>query len=96
MKNYLMGFEATRIQGGMQAFEKTGIYPDYLHFKSAYYQHTWKEQCTSETQEGSLSIHGKVVYLYKLSENACLIKPFHEEAPVSEWVPVPFGHMMMD
>ena len=92
----LAGFEVTRIQGGMAEFAKAGIYSDYLYFDSGYYRHKWKQKCTTDHQEGSLELTGRIVFEYKLSEKNCKIRAINDDLSFSEWTVVQVNSMMMD
>ncbi len=96
MNKYLNGFEVIRRQGGMEAFKESGIYPDFMIFYSTYYDYTWTEQFTSETQEGPLSMNGRILYEYKLSGDKCTIRAVIDGISVSDVVEVQVNDLMMD
>ncbi len=95
-KRQLKDFEVTRIQGGMMEYKETGIYPDYLHFHSGFYQKKWKQKCTTDDQAGSLELDGRTVFEYKLSETGCKIRAIMDDSTFSAWFDVPVNTMMAD
>lgn len=60
---------ASRRQGGLMEFEKTGIYPDYLYFHSAKYKKSWRHKVKETPLTGKLVKDRKVVYEYKLTDH---------------------------
>jgi hypothetical protein len=56
----------SREKGGMFEFEKTGIYPDYLVFKSSFLKKTWRQKVKSETQKGTIKSNGFIILHYQL------------------------------
>ncbi|MBK8346123.1 MAG: hypothetical protein IPL08_00300 [Saprospiraceae bacterium] len=95
-KENVTDLTVTRVQGGMIEFEQTGKYPDYLHFHSSYYRHSWKQACTSDHQEGALKMEGKPVYEYKLSDSHCNIRAILDDDSYSDWFIVDIDHVLQD
>ena len=75
----------THIQGGMREFERTGIYPEYLHFNLPGTRQNWKIRITQTPQEGVLRSKGKVLYEYSFDGNLCKFRKMKSDGSFSEW-----------
>ena len=92
----LKDFVITRIQGGMREFEKTGKYPDYLHFYSSHYRRRWKQRCVSDDQTGTIRYKGEVIFEYRLTDTACTGRAILGGEAVSEWEDIKMEHRLQD
>jgi hypothetical protein len=76
----------SREQGGFKEFEKTGIYPDYLVFKSSLLKKTWKHRVKSDKQIGVIKSKGFLLFNYELTPNRFRLKYINPEGKQSKWV----------
>jgi hypothetical protein len=76
----------SREQGGFREFEKTGVYPDYLVFKSLLLKKSWKQRVKSEKQNGVIKSNGSPLFNYELSPNRFRLKYIDPEGKQSKWV----------
>lgn len=72
-------------KGGMIAFEKTGIYPEYLVFNSKTLKRTWRVKLNSEKQQGFLRMNGVVVFNYFFDGLNCKMQELKNGQIYSEW-----------
>ena len=82
----LESINVSREQGGFKEFEKTGIYPDYLVFKSSLLKKTWKQRVKSEKQNGVIKSNGSPLFNYELTSNRFRLKYIDPEGKQSKWV----------
>ena len=71
--------------GGMMEFERTGVYPEYLVFKSKTHHRTWRFKRKEKTQEGILKIKGEVICHYIFKDRGCKIQEVKNGIAVGEW-----------
>ena len=71
--------------GGMIAFEKTGIYPEFLVFHSAQLRRTWRFKQINEKQNGVLKVNGQVAFNYFFDEKGCKMQFVNDGVVGEEW-----------
>jgi hypothetical protein len=82
----LKSINVTRVQGGFREFERTGIYPDHLVFKSSLLKKTWKQRVKSEKQNGVIKSKGNTLFNYELTPNRFRLKYIDPDGEQSLWV----------
>ena len=83
--------------GGMLEFRETGIYPDYLIFKSFTLGKRWKvKRADKEIQSGSLRVNRKVVCNYVFKDDRCKIQEVIGGVPSPEWDEIEVDRLMCD
>ena len=80
-----MALQITHIQGGMREFERTGIYPEYLHFNLPGTRLNWTIRIKQRPQEGVLKSKGEVIYEYSFDGNWCKYRKRNSDGSFSEW-----------
>lgn len=63
-KNTVSDIKLSIHSGGMIAFEKTGITPQYLVFHSQKLRRTWRLKLKKDTQNGVLKVNGQIAFHY--------------------------------
>ena len=76
----------SREKGGMFEFEKTGIYPDYLVFKSSFLKKSWRQKVKSETQKGTIRSNGINLFQYQLTRSGIKIRYVYPNGRYTKWV----------
>ena len=76
----------TDVQGGMQEFQRTGIYPEYLLFNLPGTRQNWKIRVKQTPQEGMLKSKGKVLYEYSFDGNWCKFRKVKTDGSFSKWM----------
>ncbi len=66
-----MDIKLTVQKGGFIAFEKTGIYPEFLVFNSAQLKRTWRFKRLKEIQDGVLKVNGQIAFHYFFEGFGC-------------------------
>jgi hypothetical protein len=56
-------------QGGRIEFEETGVYPQYLIFRSRKHNKTWKQNVKGDKKKGTLLAESKILYTYAFSDD---------------------------
>lgn len=79
-----MDFTLTIQRGGMLAFEKTGIYPEFLLFHSAQLGTSWRVKLRSEKQNGFLKLKGQIAFHYYFDDDSCKIQSVANGVVTSE------------
>lgn len=82
--------------GGMQEFEKTGIYPDYLIIHSPKLKRTWRIKVRNEIQEGNLKRNGIIIFNYKLDGYSFKLQQISENGELGKWQNINLGITMFD
>ena len=80
-----MDFRLTIQKGGSRAFEKTGIYPDFLIFHSPQLRRTWRFKQTKEIQNGVLKVNGKIAFHYFFDGTDCKMQSVIDGLVTDEW-----------
>jgi hypothetical protein len=80
-----MDFTLSIQQGGFIAFEKTGIYPEFLVFHSAKLRRTWRFKQTNETQNGVLKVRGQIGFYYFFDGTGCKMQSVIDGVGTDEW-----------
>ncbi|ESU25026.1 hypothetical protein FEDK69T_02150 [Flavobacterium enshiense DK69] len=82
-----MDFTLTIQRGGFAAFEKTGIYPEFLLFHSAQLGTSWRVKLRSEKQNGFLKLKGQIAFHYYFDDGFCKMQSVTNGVVTSEWYP---------
>jgi hypothetical protein len=82
----LESITVSREQGGFREFEKTGLYPDYLVFKSSLLKKIWRQRVKSEKQIGVIKSKGCPLFNYELTPNRFRLKYIDPDGKQSLWV----------
>lgn len=72
-------------KGGSIAFEKTGIYPEFLLFHSAKLKRSWHFKQTKDTQNGVLKINGQIAFHYFFDGSGCKMHSVINGIVGEEW-----------
>lgn len=72
-------------KGGFIAFEKTGIYPEFLVFNSAQLKRTWRFKRLKEIQDGVLKVNGQIAFHYFFDGFGCKMQSVNNGIVTSEW-----------
>lgn len=86
----------THIMGGMQEFERTGIYPDYLIIRSPKLKRTWRIKVRNEIQQGSLKRKGMIIFNYQLDDSGFKLQEVSENGNLGEWKNIDYIEMLCD
>ena len=70
-KNTVPDIKLSIQSGGMFAFEKTGVYPEFLVFHSAQLRRTWRLKLKKDTQNGVLKVNGQIAFHYFFDGLGC-------------------------
>ena len=71
--------------GGMIAFEKTGIYPEFLQFNSKSLKRTWRLKLRKKNQQGVLKMNGLIVFKYFFNGSVCKMQCVDAGFVTGEW-----------
>ena len=63
-KNRVPDITLTIQSGGINEFDKTGVYPEFLVFHSAQLRRTWRLKLKKDTQNGVLKVNGQIAFHY--------------------------------
>ncbi len=92
-----MRLQITLQQGGIRAFERTGIYPEYLLFNLPDTPMNWRIKIKEKPQIGVLKSKGMVVYKYKFDGHFCKFRKAFKKDKFSRWMePEIMSTMMID
>lgn len=80
-----MDIKLTIQKGGFIAFEKTGIYPEFLLFHSAALKRSWRFKHVKEIQDGFLKVNGQIAFHYFFDGLGCKIQSVNNGIVTSEW-----------
>jgi hypothetical protein len=72
-------------KGGSIAFEKTGIYPEFLLFHSAKLKRSWRFKQTKDTQNGVLKLNGQIAFHYFFDGLVCKMHILIDGVVGEEW-----------
>nr|WP_315213563.1 hypothetical protein [uncultured Flavobacterium sp.] len=72
-------------RGGHVAYEKTGIYPDFLRLHSAKHKRSWRFKQTKDTQNGVLKVNGQVAFYYSFDGFGCKMQSVIDGVVTDEW-----------
>lgn len=84
-KNTIYDIKLTIQSGGMIAFEKTGILPNFLIFHSRELGRTWRLKLKEDTQNGELKINGQVAFQYFFTPSGCKMQTVTDRIVEDEW-----------
>jgi hypothetical protein len=84
-KNTVQDMTLTIQSGGMNEFEKTGIYPEYLLFHSSQLGRTWRFKQLKEVQNGVLKVNGQIAFHYFFDESGCKMQTVTDGVVIDEW-----------
>jgi hypothetical protein len=76
----------SREKGGMLEFEKTGIYPDYLIFKSSFLKKSWRQRFKSEAQKGTIRSNGIILFHYQLTRSGIKLRYVDPDGTYTKWL----------
>ncbi len=79
-----MDFTLTIQKGGFKAFEKTGIYPEFLLFYSVQLGTIWRVKLRNEKQNGFLKLKGQIAFYYFFDNGSCKIQSVTNGVVTSE------------
>lgn len=71
--------------GGMIAFEKTGVYPQFLVFHSRELRSTWRLKLKKDTQNGILKANGQIAFHYFFDGLGCKMQSITDGIVSAEW-----------
>jgi hypothetical protein len=71
--------------GGMIAFEKTGVYPEFLVFHSRELRRTWRFKKEKEIQNGMLKVNGQIAFHYFFDDFGCKMQSITDGIVSDEW-----------
>lgn len=91
-----MDISVTHMMGGMQEFERTGIYPDYLIIHSTKLKRTWRIKVREEIQQGSLKRNGMIIFNYQLDDSGFKLQEVSENGDLGECQNIEYFDMMCD
>ncbi len=80
-----MDFRLTIQKGGSRAFEKTGIYPEFLIFHSPHLRRAWRFKQTKEIQNGALKVNGQIAFHYFFDGTNCKMQTLTNGVVIDEW-----------
>ena len=81
-----MILEVTFQQGGMDEFEKTGIYPEYLLFNLPGTRQSWRVKIKEKPQTGVLKRKGQPVYEYSFDGTRCKFRTVNKDGTYYKWM----------
>lgn len=70
---------------GFIAFEKTGIYPEFLLFHSGALKRSWRFKRLKEIQNGVLKVNGQIAFHYFFDGFGCKMQSVNNGIVTSEW-----------
>jgi hypothetical protein len=72
-------------QGGMLAFEETGVCPEFLVFHSKSLKRTWRLKLKEEKQQGVLKVNGQIAFHYFFDGLGCKMERVLDGVVIEEW-----------
>jgi hypothetical protein len=84
MKN-IKDITLTIQRGGMIAFEKTGVYPEFLVFNSKSLKRTWRVKLKDNKQHGVLKVNGQIAFHYFFDDLGCKMESVVDGVVSEEW-----------
>jgi hypothetical protein len=84
-KNRVPDITLTIQSGGMNEFEKTGVYPEFLVFHSAQLRRTWRLKLKKDTQNGVLKVNGQIAFHYFFDGLGCKMQSITDGIVSAEW-----------
>lgn len=84
-KNSYPDITLTIQRGGSIAFEKTGIYPEFLLYHSAKLKRSWRFKQTKDTQNGVLKVNGQIAFHYFFDGFGCKMQSVTNGVVIAEW-----------
>lgn len=72
-----MAIQLTYCQGGMDEFERTGIYPRKILVYDPVLNKKWQRKITEEKNSGELKIGDKIIYKYHVDIDSDEVNIFH-------------------
>jgi hypothetical protein len=84
MKN-IKDITLTIQRGGMIAFEKTGVYPEFLVFNCKSLKRTWRVKLKDDKQQGILKRNGVVAFTYFFDGLGCKMENVVNGVVVQDW-----------
>ena len=80
-----MILEVTFQQGGMDEFEKTKIYPEYLLFNLPGTRQSWRVKIKEKPQKGFLKSKGLPIYEYMFDGHLCKFRKAYRNGSFPAW-----------
>lgn len=71
--------------GGMIAFEKTGVYPEFLVFYSRRLRRSWRFKKVKEIQNGILKVNGEITFNYFFDGLGCRMQSIKDGIVTEDW-----------
>lgn len=84
-KNRVPDITLTIQSGGMNEFEKTGVYPEFLVFHSRELRRTWRFKQVKEIQNGMLKVNGQIAFHYFFDGLGCKMQSITDGIVSAEW-----------
>lgn len=84
-KKTIQDFTLTIQKGGFIAFEKTGIYSEFLIFNSSQLRRTWRLKLVNEKQNGFLKVNGQIAFHYFFNGFSCVMQSVTNGNVTDEW-----------
>lgn len=84
-KNSFPDITLTIQKGGHIAYEKTGVYPEFLLFHSYKLKRTWRFKQTKDTQNGVLKVNGQIAFHYFFDDLGCKMQSVNNGVVTSVW-----------
>lgn len=84
-KNRVPDITLTIQLGGMIAFEKTGIIPQFLVFHSRELHRTWRLKLKKDTQNGVLKVNDQIAFHYFFDGLGCKMQSITDGIVSAEW-----------
>ena len=72
-----MALQLTYCQGGMDEFERTGIYPRKILVYDQVLNKRWQRKITEEKNSGELKIGDKIIYKYHVDKDSDEVSIFY-------------------
>jgi hypothetical protein len=72
-----MAIQLTYCQGGMDEFERTGIYPRKILVHDPVLNKKWQRKITEEKNSGELKIGDKIIYKYHVDIDSDEVNIYH-------------------
>jgi hypothetical protein len=84
-KNTIKDITLAIQKGGCIAFEKTGVYPEFLLFHSAKLKKSWRFKQKMETQNGVMKVNGQIAFYYFFDGLGCKMQSVINGFITAEW-----------
>ena len=84
-KNTVQDISLTIQSGGMIAFEKTGISPEFLVFHSRELGRTWRQKMKGDMQNGVLKVNGQKAFHYFFGGLGCRMQSLTDGVVKEDW-----------